>query len=133
MGQKERTLEYIRRFGSISSMEAFRDLGNTRLSATIYSLRKDGYEILSIKEQSKNRFGEKTTYDRYYLKGEPLKDAPFKVGDRVKVKNSFHLIGKIIKIGNQKEAFVKFDDNSLCTCYYFFDELEFYTEEAKNE
>lgn len=133
MGHKERTLEYIRRYGSISSMEAFRDLGNTRLSATIYSLRKDGYEILSTKEQSKNRFGEKTTYDRYYLKGKPPKDVLFKVGDRVKVKDSIYLIGKIINILSPKIAVVKFDDHYFGTCYYALNELEFYTEEATNE
>ncbi len=67
---KERTLEYIDRFGSISSLEAFRDLGNTRLSATIFNLRKDGYNIKSKTETSLNRFGEKTTYFRYYLESE---------------------------------------------------------------
>lgn len=67
---KERTLEYINRFGSITSLDAFRDLGNTRLSATIFNLRKDGYNIKSKSESSKNRFGEKTTYFRYYLEEE---------------------------------------------------------------
>lgn len=67
---KERTLEYIDRFGSISSLEAFRDLGNTRLSATIFNLRKDGYNIKSKTETSLNRFGEKTTYFRYYIESE---------------------------------------------------------------
>lgn len=67
---KERTLDYINKFGSISSLEAFKDLGNTRLSATIFNLRKDGYNIKSKTETSLNRFGEKTTYFRYYLESE---------------------------------------------------------------
>jgi len=70
MSHKERTLDYMRQFGSITSKEAFDDLGNTRLSATIYNLRQEGYDIFSTKETSKNRFGEKTTYDRYYLREE---------------------------------------------------------------
>ena len=75
---KERVLKYIEDFGSISSLEAFRKplvresvhLGNTRLSASIWLLRhEDGLEIESINETKKNRYGEKTTYARYYLKG----------------------------------------------------------------
>ena len=67
---KERVLKYIEDFGSISSLEAFTELGNTRLSASIWLLRhEDGLEIESINETKKNRYGEKTTYARYYLKG----------------------------------------------------------------
>ncbi len=64
---KDRVLEYVRQFGSISSLEAFRDLGNTRLSATIFLLKKDGYKITTKNESSKNRFGDNTTYCRYYI------------------------------------------------------------------
>ena len=67
---KDRVLKYINDFGSISSLEAFTELGNTRLSASIWLLRhEDGLEIDSINETKKNRYGEKTTYCRYYLKG----------------------------------------------------------------
>jgi hypothetical protein len=65
---KERVLDYIRDFGSITSLEAFRDLGNTRLSASIWLLRhEDGLDIRSINESSKNRYGDKVNYSRYYL------------------------------------------------------------------
>ena len=67
---KDRVLQYIKDFGSISSLEAFNDLGNSRLSASIWLLRhEDGLEIESITETKKNRYGEKTHYSRYYLKG----------------------------------------------------------------
>lgn len=67
---KDRVLKYIEDFGSISSLEAFKDLGNTRLSASIWLLRhEDGLEIDNINETKKNRYGDKTTYARYYLKG----------------------------------------------------------------
>jgi len=70
MTNKDRVLKYIEDFGSISSLEAFNDLGNTRLSASIWLLRhEDGLEIESITETKKNRYGEKTHYSRYYLKG----------------------------------------------------------------
>ena len=65
---KDRVLEYIRDFGSITSLDAFRDLGITRLSASIWLLRhQDGLNILSKNETSKNRYGDKVTYARYYL------------------------------------------------------------------
>ena len=68
--QKDRVLEYIQQFGSITSLDAFRDLGNTRLSASIWLLRhEDGIEIESISESTKNRFGDTVSYFRYYIKG----------------------------------------------------------------
>lgn len=42
---KTRVLAYLQTYGSISSLEAIRDLGNTRLSSTIFLLRSDGYDI----------------------------------------------------------------------------------------
>lgn len=68
MKQKQRVLEYIERFGSISSMEAFKDLGVTRLSDVIFRLKKDGYEFDKVNETRKNRFGEKASFARYSLK-----------------------------------------------------------------
>ncbi len=38
--QKERIIEYIREFGSISSWEAYSDLGITQLGARIDQLKK---------------------------------------------------------------------------------------------
>lgn len=64
---KQRVLEYMKDFGSISSIEAFKDLGNTRLSASIFELKKDGYNIKSKTECGVNRYGEKTHYSRYSL------------------------------------------------------------------
>ena len=42
-----RTLDYLHEFGSITTLEAFRDLGNTRISSTIFLLRKKGHKIES--------------------------------------------------------------------------------------
>lgn len=56
----------MRKYGSITTLEAFRDLGITRLSGVIFDLRKS-YVISSKTEQSRNRYGEKTSYSRYYL------------------------------------------------------------------
>ena len=51
-----RLLDYLKNYGSITSLEAIRDLGNTRLSATIFTLRKNGYIIDSEIIKVKTRF-----------------------------------------------------------------------------
>ena len=65
--QKDRIINYIREFGSISSWEAYSDLGVTQLGARIDQLKKEGYEFKTEWETSKNRFGEPVSYKRYYL------------------------------------------------------------------
>ena len=66
MSQKERVLDYINKFGSITPKEAFEDLGAYRLSAIIYDLKyKDGYNIKTEMVIGKNRFGETTHYAKY--------------------------------------------------------------------
>lgn len=65
--QKDRILEYIRNFGSISSFEAYANLGITQLGARIDQLKKEGFKFRTEWESNKNRFGEKTEYKRYYL------------------------------------------------------------------
>jgi biotin operon repressor len=67
MTQCERIVEYINRYGSITSMEAMMDLGISRLAARISDLRDEGYRIKSEPESGRNRFGEKTHYTRYSL------------------------------------------------------------------
>lgn len=67
MTQKERIIDYIKQFGSITSLDAYRDLGITQLGARIDGLKKDGYRFKTEWESGKNRFGDKTDYKRYYL------------------------------------------------------------------
>ena len=67
ISQKDRIINYIREFGSISSFEAYADLGITQLGARIDQLKKEGYEFKTEWESNTNRFGEKTDYKRYYL------------------------------------------------------------------
>ncbi len=67
MTTKERVLNYIKEFGSITTLDSIKDLGYTRLSDGIYRLRKDGIEIKSRIEHGKNRWGEDTIFKRYYI------------------------------------------------------------------
>ena len=62
-----RLLDYLKEFKHITSLDAIRDLGNTRISATIYELRKDGYNIISEDLTVKNRWGNNTIIALYKL------------------------------------------------------------------
>ena len=70
MTQNELVLEYLEQFGSITALEAMRDLGVMRLASRISDLRSDGYSITSEMETVENRFGDKTRIARYRLEGE---------------------------------------------------------------
>lgn len=65
--QKQRIINYIREFGSITDLEASKELGIQQFGARIFDLKKDGYEFKTEWESSTNRFGERTDYKRYYL------------------------------------------------------------------
>lgn len=71
VSQKKMVLDYITEFGSITPLDAFRDLGITRLSAIVFRLREEGHDIDKAIEIGKNRFGNLTRYARYsFGKGE---------------------------------------------------------------
>ena len=67
MKQTDRILKYMRDFGSITQLEAIRDLGCMRLAARIDDLKRDGHAIRREMETSKNRYGENIRYARYRL------------------------------------------------------------------
>lgn len=71
VSQKKMVLDCIRELGSITPIDAFRDLGITRLSAVVLNLRDEGHDIDKAIETGKNRFGNRTRYARYsFGKGE---------------------------------------------------------------
>jgi hypothetical protein len=55
------------RFGSISTLEAFNDLGVARLASRIHDLKRQGYNIISETKSSKNRYGESVSFKVYRL------------------------------------------------------------------
>ena len=67
MTQKELIIKYMEDFGSITTIEAFTDLGITKLTTRISELRKDGFIIASKKIDKKNRYGKKVKFNRYWL------------------------------------------------------------------
>ena len=65
MTQKEMIVRYMDDFGSITTMEAFSDLGITRLASRIHELVRSGLQIKKEIVTSKNRYGEDVHYTRY--------------------------------------------------------------------
>lgn len=67
--QYDRVLQHLQlnRKNGITSLQAFREYGITRLSAVIYDLRRDGYEIKSDFVARKNRYGEIVHFAKYTL------------------------------------------------------------------
>ena len=63
--QNQRIVDYIATFGSITQLDALRDLGVMRLASRISDLKKQGYPIISRTETVKNRFGESCYIKRY--------------------------------------------------------------------
>lgn len=63
--QKVRVFHHLDKHGTITSMEAFTMYGITRLSAVIFMLRKDGYDIVTQDTTGKNRYDEVCRFATY--------------------------------------------------------------------
>ena len=70
MSQNGRIIDYLAKNGSITQLDAMRDLGIMRLGARVFDLKERGYNIQTVMVEDLNRFGEPTRYARYYLKGD---------------------------------------------------------------
>ena len=70
MTQSQKIIQYMKMCGSITPVEAMRDLGVMRLAARIADIEASGIGISRQMETGKNRFGEKTHYMRYSLRGD---------------------------------------------------------------
>lgn len=68
--QCERILNYIEFFGSISSLQAIRDLGCMRLASRVNDLKRMGFPVRKRLEKVTNRFGEPAYVAVYYLERE---------------------------------------------------------------
>lgn len=70
MSQKEMIVAYMKEHGSITPLEAQRELGCMRLGARIWDLiHKDGVNIVTESVAVKNRFGKETVVARYRMGG----------------------------------------------------------------
>lgn len=60
-------LAYMKEHGSITSMEAIKEFGCTRLAAYISILKRQGHPITTTMEKSENRHGRNVKFARYHL------------------------------------------------------------------
>lgn len=67
MKQADRVFQYMKDFGSITPLDAVKDLGVMCLAERVRDLRNAGIDVKGTPESSKNRYGEKTRYMRYSL------------------------------------------------------------------
>ncbi len=65
--QKEMILKYLHDFGSISSWDAYADLGITQLGARIFELKEKGYVFKKERVKRLNRYGREIAFDKYSL------------------------------------------------------------------
>ena len=65
---KDRVLKYMQDFGSITTFQAFTDLGCTRLSEYIRQIRLDRV-VLDEWITTTNRYGDVVKYKKYRLEG----------------------------------------------------------------
>lgn len=64
--QARQVLDYIKKYGSITSLEAIKNLGIISLSSRISELRTE-HNIKDVWVEVQNRWGEYTRVKRYYL------------------------------------------------------------------
>tara|TARA_Y100001978_G_C23304211_1_gene250803 strand:+ start:169 stop:465 length:297 start_codon:yes stop_codon:yes gene_type:complete len=63
--QKDMVLWHLKSFKTLTSYQAFKEYGITRLSAIIFNIRKEGYSIVSNTESIKNRFNRTVDFAIY--------------------------------------------------------------------
>ena len=65
--QKALILKYIADFGSITSYQAYIDLGITQLATRIKELKELGYVFGTSQQKKTNRYGNPVHFVEYYL------------------------------------------------------------------
>ena len=68
--QRNLVLRHLIDFKTITTWEAIKEYGVTRLSAVIFDLKADGYNITKSMISRKNRYGSKVAFAEYKLEEE---------------------------------------------------------------
>lgn len=68
MTQRDRVIQYIKDFGSITRAEASNELGIVELAARICELERMGYKFEKKTVYRENRYGEMIHFTKYTLK-----------------------------------------------------------------
>lgn len=78
--QRDAVLWHLATYKQLSSWQAIKEYGITRLASIIFNLREEGYEIQTQDETRKNRFGRSVTIAIYIYvepKAQPVQTALF--------------------------------------------------------
>lgn len=67
VSQCDRIVEYMRKHGTITQLEAYLDIGCWRLASRICDLKRKGYRIKTETAYVKNRYGEEVPVAKYSL------------------------------------------------------------------
>lgn len=67
--QKEQIIDYLERNGSITPLQAEKELGIMRLASRIWDIQNSGYIVERRIVKGINRVGKVTKYAQYYLPG----------------------------------------------------------------
>jgi putative heme iron utilization protein len=65
--QEQMILNYIKKYGYITTLEAVKNLGILQCPARIFGLKRRGYNIQTRKRRVENRFGKTRDIVEYYL------------------------------------------------------------------
>lgn len=67
MTQHTLIIDYMKEHGSITTIEAFNELGITKLTTRISEMRRGGMNIRQRTEAGLNRFGKPCSWNRYWI------------------------------------------------------------------
>ena len=67
LNQRDKILNYLKEFGSITAYESFIDLGITQLSTRLSELEDRGYKFKKEWVSKKNRYGNPVSFKKYML------------------------------------------------------------------
>lgn len=65
--QHDRIVDYIKKHGSITTLDAYNDLGITKLTTRISEMRRMGMTIIGERVTVKNRYNEECSVNRYTM------------------------------------------------------------------
>ena len=74
LNQKQKIVAYLEKHDSLTTFEAFTELGITKLPTRISELIRDGYRFEKKMVKSLNRDGESCEFMRYRLIGYPVRE-----------------------------------------------------------
>jgi hypothetical protein len=73
MTQAKRVLDYLESGNTITTLNAFNELGITRLAARIYELKEEGHDVKSKRIKVTNRYDEQCSVSEYYMESDNVR------------------------------------------------------------